>query len=208
MRDHDGPLPCAGSATSHAAVRASIAEEQAKLRGVVIRHLHGDRHGAEDVLQRFALRALERAGELRDPERVHGWLARVLSSTLADYGRELARRRECSEDPQEFAEVLVAPEPEAAAWVCDCIEPLLGAMRPDQAALIRRLDLHGESREGVAAELDVLPNALHVRHHRARRALATLLLAACVTCPAESFMHCACPKPPTVEEARRARVTA
>ena len=208
MRDHDGPLPCAGSAISHAAVRASIVEVQAKLRGVVIRHLHGDRHGADDVLQRFALRALERAGELRDPERVHGWLARVLSSTLADCGRELARRRECSEDLREFAEVLVAPEPETAAWVCDCIEPLLGAMRPDQAALIRRLDLHGESREGVAAELDVLPNALHVRHHRARRALATLLLAACVTCPAESFMHCACPKPPTVEEARRARVAA
>ncbi|MCO6419320.1 hypothetical protein JYK14_24620 [Siccirubricoccus sp. KC 17139] len=203
MRAHDGPLPCA-----EAAVRGAIAEVQARLRGVVLRQLNGDRHGADDVLQRFALRALERAGELRDPERVHGWLGRVLSSTLADHGREFTRRRECLEDPREFAETLVAPEPEPAEWACDCIEPLLGAMRPDQAALIRRLDLCGEQREGVAADLGILPNALHVRHHRARRALASLLLAACVTCPSESFMRCACPKPPAVDEARRARAAA
>ena len=203
MRDHDGPFLCA-----EAAVRGAIAQVQARLRGVVLRHLNGDRHGADDVLQRFALRALERAGELRDPERVNGWLGRVLSSTLADHGRELARRRECVEDPREFAEMLVAPEQEPAQWACDCMEPLLDALRPDQAALIRRLDLRGEPREGVAAELGILSNALHVRHHRARRALASLLLAACVTCPSDSFLRCACPKPPSVDEARRARAAA
>ena len=203
MRDHDGSLPCAEDA-----VRGVIAETQARLRGVVLRHLNGDRHGADDVLQRFALRALERAGELRDPARVHGWLGRVLSSTLADHGRELGRRRESLEDPREFAETLVAPEPEPAQWACDCIEPLLGALRPDQAALIRRLDLGGEPREVVAMELSILPNALHVRHHRARRSLAALLLAACVTCPSDSFMRCACPKPPSVDEARRVRAVA
>jgi RNA polymerase sigma-70 factor (ECF subfamily) len=203
MRDHDGRFLCA-----EAAVRGAISEAQARLRGVVLRHLHGDRQGADDVLQRFALRALERAGELRDPARVHGWLGRVLSSTLADHGREFARRRECLKDPWDLAETLVAPEPEPAQWACDCIEPLLGALRPDQAALIRRLDLGSEPREAVAAELSILPNALHVRHHRARRSLAALLLAACVTCPSESFMRCACPKPPSVDEARRARAAA
>ena len=205
MRDHDGPLPCAETTASHAAVRGAVVGAQVRLRGVVIRHLNGDRYGADDVLQRFALRALARAGELRDPECVHGWLARVLSSTLADHGREIARRREFVRDPRQFEEMLVAPESEPAQWPCNCIEPLLDVMRPDQAALIRRLDLSGEPREDVAAELDILPNALHVRHHRARRALASLLLGACITCPSESFMHCACPKPLEVDEARRAR---
>lgn len=207
MRDHDGPVPCS-EAASHAAVRGAVAEAQTKLRGLVIRHLNGDRQAADDVLQRFALRALEHAGELRDPERVRGWLGRVLTSTLADYGREFARRRECLKDPQEFAEMLIAPEPEPSQWACDNIEPLLGAMRPDQATLIRLLDLHGESREGVAADLGILPNALHVRHHRARRALASLLLADCATCPLESFMHCACPKSLAVDEVRRACISA
>ncbi|MDN3563571.1 RNA polymerase sigma factor [Paeniroseomonas aquatica] len=207
MRDHDGPIPCA-EAASHAAVRGAVAEAQARLRGVVIRHLNGDRQGTDDVLQRFALRALEHAGELRDPERVHGWLGRVLSSTLADHGREFARRRESLKDPQEFAETLVAPEPEPSQCACDSIVPLLAAMRPDQAALIRLLDLRGEKRDNVAADLGILPNALHVRHHRARRALASLLLAACASCPLESFMHGSCPKPLAVEEARRTCVAA
>ena len=73
--------------------------------------------------------------------------------------------------------------------MCDCIEPVLDTMRLDQAGLIRRLDLRGASREAVAAVLGILPYALHVRHHRARRALAAVLLAACVTCPAGGFMR-------------------
>lgn len=207
VHDDGDHHPRAGTAeASVAAVRGAVAEAQARLRGVVLRRLKGDHQTAEDVLQRFALRALERAAELRDPERVHGWLARVLASTLADQGRRLARGRECPGDPHEIARMAVAPEPEPAEWACDCIEPLLDAMRPDQAALIRRLDLDGAPQERLAAELGILPNALHVRHHRARRALAALLLAACVTCPVESFMmKCACPKPPAVDAARRAK---
>ncbi|MDN3565100.1 hypothetical protein ACFQY5_38730 [Paeniroseomonas aquatica] len=81
-------------------------------------------------------------------------------------------------------------------------------MRADQAALIQRLDPRSDPSEGVAADLGILPNALHVRHHRARRALVSLLFAACVICPLESFMRCACPKPPAVDKARRTRVAA
>lgn len=204
MRHHDDPVP-GGSAASHAAVRGAITESLAKLRGVVIRRLNGDRSSADDVLQRFALRALYRAGDLREPDRVHGWLSCVLASTLADHGREAARRRECLQDPDKIARLLIAPEPEPAAWACDCIEPLLDAMRPDQASLIRRLDFRSEPRESLATELGILPNALHVRHHRTRRELAALLLAACVKCPTESFMHCAWPKPPAVAAARHTR---
>ena len=205
-RDDGGHrLPTGTAEASVAAVRGAVAEAQTKLRGVVLRRLGGDRHAAEDVLQRFALRALERAAELRDPGRVHGWLARVLASTLADHGRRLARGRGCPGDPRDIAAAAVAPEPGTAVWACDSVQPLLDAMRPDQAALIRRLDLAGEPRERVAAELGVLRNALHVRHHRARRALAARLLNACVTCPAESFACCACPKPPAVHAARRTR---
>ena len=116
----------------------------------------------------------------------------------------LARRRECPADPAEIAQMAVAPEPEPETHACDCIEPLLAAMRPDQAALIRRLDLSGEPRESVATELGILPNALHVRHHRARRALASMLLAACVTCPHGSYMHCTCPGPPAMPATRPA----
>lgn len=190
-------------------VQAAVVEAQQRLRGMVLRRLRGNRQAADDVLQRFALKALERAGELRDPERIHGWLSRILASTLADHGREAARRRERIEDPHTLARLadLCAAQEEEAWASCTCVEPLLGALRPDQADLIRRLDLAGEDRAAVAASLELRANALHVRLHRARRALAALLMAACLTCPTEGFMNCACPVPPQVGDPRRMQGT-
>jgi RNA polymerase sigma-70 factor (ECF subfamily) len=190
-------------------VQTAVVEVQQRLRGMVLRRLRGDRQATDDVLQRFALKALERAGELRDSERVHGWLARILASTLADHGREAARRRERVEDPHTLARLadLCAPQEEEAWASCTCVEPLLGALRPDQADLIRRLDLAGEGRAAVAASLGLRANALHVRLHRARRALAALLMAACLTCPTEGFMNCACPVTPQAGDPRRMQGT-
>lgn len=190
-------------------VQAAVVEVQQRLRGMVLRRLRGDRQAADDVLQRFALKALERAGELRDPERVHGWLSRILASTLADHGREAARRRERIEDPHTLARLadLCAVQEEETWASCVCVEPLLGALRPDQADLIRRLDLAGEDRAAVAASLDLRANALHVRLHRARRALAALLMAACLTCPTEGFMNCTCPVTPQAGDPRRTHGT-
>lgn len=190
-------------------VQAAVVEAQQRLRGMVLRRLRGNRQAADDVLQRFALKALEHAGELRDPERVHGWLSRILASTLADHGREAARRRERIEDPHtlaRLADLCTAQEEEVSAS-CACVEPLLGALRPDQADLIRRLDLAGEDRTAVAASLELRANALHVRLHRARRALAALLMAACPTCPTEGFMNCACPVTPQAGDPRRTQGT-
>jgi RNA polymerase sigma-70 factor (ECF subfamily) len=190
-------------------VQAAVVEAQQRLRGMVLRRLRGNRQAADDVLQRFALKALERAGELRDPERIHGWLSRILASTLADHGREAARRRERIEDPHTLARLadLCAAQEEEAWASCTCVEPLLGALRPDQADLIRRLDLAGEDRAAVAASLELRANALHVRLHRARRALAALLMAACLTCPTAGFMNCACPVTPQAGDPRRTQGT-
>ncbi|MBX9700228.1 MAG: hypothetical protein K2X74_12380 [Acetobacteraceae bacterium] len=190
-------------------VRTAVVETQQRLRGMVLRRLRGDRQAADDVLQRFALKALEHAGELRDPERVQGWLSRILASTLADHGREAARRRERSEDHHALARLAdrSVTQEEEVRTSCACVEPLLGTLRPDQADLIRRLDLEGEDRAAVAASLEVRMNALHVRLHRARRALAAQLRAACATCPTEGFMGCACPVSPRADAPHHRQAT-
>jgi polysaccharide pyruvyl transferase WcaK-like protein len=65
-------------------------------------------------------------------------------------------------------------------------------LRPDQAELVRRIDLEGGNRAQVATELGVTRGALGVRLHRARAALKKLLPAACISCPEHGFDNCVC----------------
>jgi DNA-directed RNA polymerase specialized sigma24 family protein len=80
-REQDGSS--AAKATD-AAVRRALVESRQDLLAFLRRRL-GNREEAEDVLQRFSLRALERASDLRDVHTVRGWLGRILASTIVDH---------------------------------------------------------------------------------------------------------------------------
>lgn len=173
---------------------AAVVNAQALWRGIVLRRVCGDRSLADDLLQRFAMRALERLDDLREPERVYGWLRVVLASTLADHAREVARRAECAVEPDHLA-ALPAQIEQDVDEPCPCLHPNLKKLRADQAEILHRLDLAGERREVVALALGLRVNALDVRLHRARRALAKEMEASCHSCHEEGFMSCACPFP-------------
>lgn len=76
--------------------------------------------------------------------------------------------------------------------LCNCFVSLLALLRPDQADLLRRIDLGGDDRATVAAELGITRGTFGVRLHRARLALKNLLLAVCISCPKHGFDDCAC----------------
>lgn len=152
-------------------VRASLVESQRRLHGVVFRQLRGNRSATEDILQEFALRALLRAGDLRELDKVNGWLSSVLRSVLGDYWRHAARLREDFKDAQEMAEFPAAPKIEPVVHAEINLIDLLAGLRSDQGDLLRRVELDGETHEHAAMRLGILPNALDVRLHRARRAL-------------------------------------
>jgi|LNFM01.1.fsa_nt_gb DNA-directed RNA polymerase specialized sigma24 family protein len=172
-------------------VSAALPAAQRRLRATVLRRLNGNRAAADDVLQDFAVKALGKAATLRDATRVDAWLASVLRTVLADHGRRLARLRETAVDPDALADLLSAPEPEPEP--CGRLAEFVGDLRRDQADLIRRVDLGGEPHDAVARSLGVLPNALHVRLHRARGALRATALARCPSCAARFFCAHAAP---------------
>ena len=59
--------------------------------GFLVKRL-GNRSDAEDVLQEFCIRVLTRKDQLRDVDRMDGWLYTILRSTLNDYYRKGTRR--------------------------------------------------------------------------------------------------------------------
>lgn len=74
------------------AVQRALVEAREEILAFLQRRLRNSDE-AEEILQRFCLRALEHASQLRDVRTVRGWLGRILATTLVDHQRSTIRRR-------------------------------------------------------------------------------------------------------------------
>jgi RNA polymerase sigma-70 factor (ECF subfamily) len=159
----------------------------------LIRRL-GNAEDAQEVLQRFVLRALQRSNDLRDVRTVRGWLSRVLTSTVSDWQRMqvMSRRREVAMDESDAAVLANAPEPEADQAVCNCLYKILPTLKPEYAEIVWRADLLGEPRDRIAASLGTSLNNVAVRLYRGRRALKKRLEETCRGCAETGFLDCSC----------------
>ncbi|WP_239025203.1 RNA polymerase sigma factor [Rhodoligotrophos defluvii] len=196
--------PRAPGKATDATVRRVLVESHRQLLGF-LRRRSGSTEEAEEVLQVFMLRAIERSAELRDVRTVRGWLSRILATTIIDYQRRAARRREAIMRPDEFEGLSVEPDVELDEAVCNCLYKLLPTLKPEYAEVVWRVDLVGEPRDRVAASLGVTLNNVTVRLHRGRRALKKRLEEMCLTCPVHGFLDCHCE---AAERARRRRTEA
>ncbi len=183
-----------------AAVRRALIEPHRDLLAFLRRRM-GSREEAEEIMQRFSLRALERASDLRDVATVRGWLSRILASTIVDHQRRAIRRRrrEVAMEQDYLESLAIEPDAEVDRAVCDCLYKLLPTLKPDYAHVIWRADILGEPRERIAASLGTTLNNVTVRLHRGRQALKKRLEDMCLTCPVHGFQDCRC------DEAERSR---
>lgn len=183
-----------------AAVQRALVEAREEMLVFLQRRLRS-RDDAEEVLQRFSLRALERASQLRDVRTVRGWLGRILATTLVDHQRSLSRRRrrETPVDEAEIESELVDAELDAA--VCNCLYRLLPTLKPEYADIVWRADILGEPRDRLAASLGTSLNNVTVRLHRGRQALRKRLEEMCRTCPIHGFLDCHCEKAEMIRKA-------
>ncbi|MGE0743349.1 MAG: sigma factor [Hyphomonadaceae bacterium] len=185
MTEDPGDVP-------EAVVRRALEEGLDRIRSHIRSKLADPNH-ADEVLQIFCARALERAADLKDGAAARSWLSRVLATTIADYCRSLARRRARETPADEGHLSSLAAEIEADRVACACLEALLDGLSDTDAALIRGIDIEDHDRESVAAALGLNLNALTVRLHRARARLRTLVLRLCAACVAHGFDDCGCP---------------
>lgn len=188
----DGPDDLAAK-PADAAVRRALVEAHQDIANFLYRRL-GSREAAEDVLQRFSLRALERASELRDVRSVRGWLSRILANSIVDHQRQAIRRRrrEVAMDQTDMDSLAAEPDSELDGAVCNCLHRLLPTLKPEYAEIVWRADLLDEPRDRIAASLGITLNNVTVRLYRGRRALKKRLEEMCATCPIHGFLDCRC----------------
>lgn len=104
--------------------------------GFLVKRL-GNLTEAEDVLQEFFLRVLNRKDQLRDAEKLNAWLYSILRSTLNDHYRKNSRDRRLSAAFEREQETAATTEAGAEEFVhiCKCVRGLVPTMRPDQGEL-------------------------------------------------------------------------
>ncbi len=92
-----------------------------------------------------------------------------------------------------FIQTLVSTDKDNLDFIiCVCLYKLLPTLKAEYANILWRADLVGESREGLAAALDITVSHLRVRLHRARQALRQRLEETCRTCPIHGYLDCQC----------------
>ena len=136
------------------------------------------------MLQRFSLRALERAS-ICATSALCGDGSAGFSSTIVDHQRRAIRRRrrEVAMEQNDMESLAVEPDGELDGAVCNCLYKLLPTLKPDYADVIWRADILGEPRDRIAVSLGTTLNNVTVRIHRGRQALKKRLEEMCLTCP-------------------------
>ncbi|MGC4411086.1 RNA polymerase subunit sigma-70 (plasmid) [Rhizobium rosettiformans] len=192
-----------GAKPHDAAVQRAVVEVRQEIMRFLENRLR-DRDEAEEVLQRFTLRALERSFQLRDVRTMRGWLGRILATTIIDHQRDRIRRRkrETAVDPDSLENHSTESDQELDATICNCLYRLLPTIKAEYADIIWRADILGEPRDRLAASLGTSLNNVTVRLHRGRRALRKRLEEMCRTCPIHGFLDCYCEKAEQIAAAR------
>jgi RNA polymerase sigma factor (sigma-70 family) len=153
----------------------------------------GSQADAEDVLQTAFLRMVAQGESLRDEEKLVPWFYQLLRNLLVDhYRRRNAMTRMEQSVAAEAEATTSAVDQDLFQAICTCVNDVLVALKPDQAEVIRRVELDEEPLHRVAQDLGITPNNASVRLHRARRVLHEALRATCGVSAEHGCLDCGC----------------
>jgi RNA polymerase sigma-70 factor (ECF subfamily) len=186
MQDQDGMSP---------ATLAALLASRREFVAFVQRRV-GDAALAEDLVQDAFVKGLRRGGQLRQSESVRAWFFRILRRAIVDRARRervvaATLDRAAAELQGDLAVARSVDDHE----VCACLLALVDALPPTQAAVLRRVELEGQSVKAFAAEAGIGESNAGVRVFRARRALRELVRKACGACAEQGCLDCCCRKP-------------
>lgn len=130
---------------------------------------------AEDIVHDVFLRIHERAGQLRDVDRVRGWIARIAHHAMLD---ALRRRRPEQELPESLADDAEDPDGVPAA-LQGALRSMLDQLAPDDREALWATEWEGRTQRELAEMWGISLSGAKSRVQRARKRLKDLLLDCC-----------------------------
>ena len=107
-----------------------------------------------------------------------------MCATLESVSRNDHVKRQPSSDPKSDTEI--------DELICDCIDMLLSTLPLEQANIVRRVDVDGERREGVADSLGLSKSTIDARLGSGRQALKERFAEMTQICPKHGLSGCDC----------------
>ncbi len=171
---------------NQALVAKALRDKQADFAAFVRRRVNHE--AAEEILQTAALRAIEHAESLEDPERVVAWLFRLHRNVIIDAARRNATERRVIDRNADLPE----GASEAREDPCDCSITQAQGMRGTHASILSLVDISGLDLGEAARVLEISKNTAAVRLHRARKALGERMREHCGVTSAGDCFDCRC----------------
>ncbi|MGW4334189.1 sigma-70 family RNA polymerase sigma factor [Rhodococcus koreensis] len=167
---------------------------------------------ADDILSIVFLRMAKSLDNLRDQDRLLGWMYAITRNAITDFYRSAPHRRELVVDvvpdtpPDGESDVDEAAEKELAS----CLVPMLSGLPAEQAAAVKMVDLDARTHAAAAGEAGISVSGMKSRVQRGRAALQAQLHACCeISQDRAGHVHdyqprsggsCACGATPTTDE--------
>jgi RNA polymerase sigma-70 factor (ECF subfamily) len=142
-----------------------------------LRRRVADPSDAEDLLQDVLLKVHQALPGLDPATPLKPWLYRIARNASVDFYRRRSRQKGAAALHPE--DLWYGGEPEAAHDLDRCIEPMIRRLPEPSAALLRRIDLEGQSQRDYAAERGLAYSTVKSRVQSARAELRRLFGQCC-----------------------------
>lgn len=133
-------------------------------------------HDAEDIVQDVLTKLVQREGSV-SARSAEAWLFTVTRRAIIDQARRRTPGEALPGDGSFASDI--ATEPSAVADLARCLEPMLLELGAEDRALLRRVDMLGESQADIARELKLSASGLKSRVQRARHRLRVVVDRCC-----------------------------
>lgn len=138
---------------------------------------------ADDILSIVFLRMAKSLDNLRDQDRLLGWMYAITRNAITDYYRSAPHRRELPVDAVPDNPFAGDGEPDtdeaAERELALCLVPMLSGLPAEQAAAVKMVDLDTRTHAAAASEAGISVSGMKSRVQRGRAALQARLHACC-----------------------------
>ncbi|MCP2289943.1 sigma-70 family RNA polymerase sigma factor [Nocardia amikacinitolerans] len=170
------------SQTQHADLERLWRRFSDDLRAFIARRV-SRQEDADDILSLVFLRMAKSLDNLRDQDRLLGWMYAITRNAITDYYRSASHRRELPVDavPDNPSTSEAEPDTGRAAEkeLASCLGPMLSALPAEQAAAVKMVDFDARTHTAAASEAGISVSGMKSRVQRGRAALKAQLHACC-----------------------------
>ena len=137
---------------------------------------------ADDIIQETFTRIQKNINQLKDPTKISAWIFRIAFNLCQDHFRQRKHSATTDQQIEEHTEIFTAPffhKQLEQHQMGECVQAEMNRLPESLRAVLVLFDVLEFSHKEIAEILDITPENVKVRLHRARKKLKVILEEKC-----------------------------